>query len=216
MYRKFEFYRPYAPPPPAPGLRRRGLAWLERNMGLHCCVLFRHSVEGGGGATGNVRCAVMDEGALLAWSGDDELELAAGPVSLAYARGDLCVGAFAGTRLVGYLWLAFGPAPHVAGLWVRFPRGAGYRYKFFVRPRHRGQGVLARLHVHADGVCRAKRVTDSFYIVDVHNAASLQAARRSGHLGAGYVGFLRAFGRPLVFRSVGARRAGFTFIPQPP
>src|SRR5687767_5836956 len=92
----------------------------------------------------------LTEPEALAWCSDPELELNAYQVQAAFARGDVCLGAFDGARLVGYGWLAYGPAPHTGGAWVHFDPEARYSYKKFVRPGDRGRRVAHGLSALAD------------------------------------------------------------------
>lgn len=216
-FRKFEFYPRCAPPRRRPTAPRRAFSWLQRNLGLHCCAIVANELRPQPAPVHSIATyARIDEARALSWCGDPELELGAAQISLAFARGDRCIGAFAGTRLVGYMWLAFGPAPHVDGVWVRCSPGDCYAYKFFVRSRYRGQRIIADLHQQADAECLAQGAHRKLYMVDVHNVASLHAARRNGHLTLGYAGFLRCLGNPGgFFRSPGVRRSGFELYRPP-
>jgi hypothetical protein len=215
-FRKFEFYARSQRQAPEAGTAQRAFSWLQRNLGLHCCVILANELRPQVAPVHSiVTYAPLDEAQALSWCGDKELELGATQISLAFSRGDRCIGAFAGTRLVGYMWLAFGASPHVDGIWVDFAQGDCYAYKFFVRSRYRGQRIIADLHRQADAECLGRGAHRKLYIVDMHNVASLQAARRSGHVALGYAGFLRCLGRPRFFRSPGARQAGFRLYRSP-
>src|SRR5262249_34763528 len=64
-------------------------------------------------------------------------------VTAPLARGDLCIGAFSGDKLVAYTWRALrGPVPHTGGWEVVWNPGLVYRYKAFTLPDYRG------LHIH--------------------------------------------------------------------
>jgi hypothetical protein len=149
----------------------------------------------------------------LAWCSDPELELNASQVQAAFARGDVCLGAFDGTRLVGYGWLAYEPAPHTGGAWVHFDPEGRYSYKKFVRPGDRGRRVAHGLSALADApvFVRGRRFTISF--VDLLNRASLRSTLRSGSRKVGFAGIVRLGRHALALASPGARRYGFRFAP---
>jgi GNAT superfamily N-acetyltransferase len=209
-FRKFEFYPRQERSRQRQPVPQRALGWIQRNLGLHCCAIIANDLRPQPSPVHSIATyAPVDEAQALSWCGDAELELGAAQISRAFARGDRCIGAFAGTRLVGYMWLAFGPAPHVDGIWVRYAPGDCYAYKFFVRARYRGQRIIADLHQRADALCLEAGAHRKLYMVDVHNLASVHAARRNGHLTLGYAGFLRYAGLVQCFQSRGARKAGF-------
>ena len=67
-----------------------------------------------------------------------------------FARGEICIGAFAGSSLVGYAWFACDPAPLRDGLWMMYDPGVVYIYRAFVHPAYRGRGIAPALYRHAD------------------------------------------------------------------
>ena len=143
----------------------------------------------------------------------DESELAVTPTKAAqaFARGDLCVGAFDGTRLIGYAWFASRPAPHVDGLWMAFDSNAVYIYRALVRPEYRGRGIAPALYHFADRRFLEQGKGYAIICVNIYNRPSIAAAQRSGASTAGYTAYWTAGGRFLTVRSPGAKRCGFRF-----
>src|SRR4051812_14531234 len=80
-----------------------------------------------------LRYAALTHAELLQWCRDPALELDEIKAVTALRRGDICMGAMDGERLIGYVWFAFGHTPHVEGSWVRLQGGARYLYKAFIR-----------------------------------------------------------------------------------
>ena len=72
----------------------------------------------------------------------------------AYARGDLCVGAFSWGELIGYCWFAPSAAPHMDRAWIDFPPDVVYTYKSYVRPPCRGRMSTGTSAVFRPALCR--------------------------------------------------------------
>ena len=162
-----------------------------------------------------IRCAPMKRRELLRWCADAGLELSEQHVRLALDRGDLCLGAYDGERLVGYQWIGFGPTPHVAGLWVRVRTGDCYIYKKFVHRDYRGLRIAGVLNSEANVIAERHGCERVICLVDLHNTASWQVAKRCGSWTAGYAGYLAWFGISIPFRSGGAAEQGFTLYNPP-
>src|SRR5690606_15093936 len=137
-------------------------------------------------------------------------------VRLAFARGELCVGALHGKKLVGDEWHAFGAAPDVDGIWVSVSPEARYSYKKFVRPEYRGQRIGAGLSSYSDVQCLERGRKWSVGFVGLNNPASFRVARRLGSRTIGYAGYFRFGDRFIAFRSPGAKRFGFRFYRREP
>jgi GNAT superfamily N-acetyltransferase len=163
-------------------------------------------------AIGGIRCRLAKERELLCWCDDPALELTEEQIHAACARGDLCVGAYDGERLVGYEWLGFGPTPHVGRLWVQFSPGDCYMYKKFVLPAYRGNGIAALLDAKADEIAALSERERIVCFIDVQNAASWRSAKRRLCWVAGYIGYIALFGLSIPFRTGGAMREGFRFF----
>lgn len=158
---------------------------------------------------------VLPEGDVLEHCNDAGLDLRAEMVREAYARGDLCLGAFKSSELVGYCWLAFAPVPHLDGVWVRFAASVAWTYKSLVRPAYRGRGIAAALYVGGDIVCAERERRHSVICVESHNRPSVSAALRANYQPAGYGGYVRR-GMPLLTWSTPmARRHGVAFFLPP-
>ena len=133
---------------------------------------------------------VLSQADVLEHCNDAALDLRAGMVGQAYARGDVCVGAFEDNELVGYCWLAFAPVPHLDGVWVRFADSVAWTYKSLVRPASRGRGIAAALYTAGDAVCAERERRYSVICVESHNQPSVQAALRAGYKPGGYGGYV--------------------------
>lgn len=123
---------------------------LARRAGVRVFRLFaRPLADREANAIGwpNIKLRIIQEVDLLPLCADADLDLEQGRIKAAYARGDLCVGAYdhAGL-LVGYCWLAFSALPHLDGVWVDFGPEVVWRYKSLVRPSHRGRGIASALY----------------------------------------------------------------------
>jgi GNAT superfamily N-acetyltransferase len=153
----------------------------------------------------------MREAELLRWCSEPELELNEQRVRSALARGDLCLGAFHGERLVGYQWIGLGSTPHVAGLWVQVKPDDCYIYKKFVRPAYRGQRIAGQLNVHANQIAARHGRTRIIHLIDLANLPSWQVAKRIGSSTVGYAGYIAWFTVPIPFHSPGATNHGFRF-----
>ena len=154
---------------------------------------------------------LADRRELLPHCADPNLKLSTNFVCAALARGDICVAAFDGARLVAYEWVAFGPTPHIGGVWVEFDKTARYGYKQFVLPQYRGQRIAAALATHSDGWCKRRGRSHAVSFIDLDNEASWHASLRVGNETVGYAGYVTIFGVFISFRTAGARQAGFRF-----
>lgn len=196
------------------GILWRLLRRLRRHFGANLvCVLRR---ELGMAAyvpcvRPDLECRVLNEEQTLAAASDPELELDPGWVRAACARGAVCLGAFSGSRLVGYNWLAFGDTPYSAGVWVSIGPVYRYSHKTFVRPECRGQRISQALHLLADrpDLRRGRRFAVNF--VNADNDASLAALRRAGSERIGYVAYAECFGTLIAVRSPHVKHAGIRF-----
>jgi GNAT superfamily N-acetyltransferase len=142
---------------------------------------------------------------------DPCLDLRAPSVRAAFARGDLCVGAFDGGKLAGYAWFAQAPAPHVMGLQVRFAAHVVYTYKTFVRPQYRGRGIAPALYAFPDAHFRALGRSEAALCVDTHNRASIAAARKSGGALAGWLAYWHRGRHFRAYHSPGLAPLGLRF-----
>lgn len=139
------------------------------------------------------------------------LQLSAAKARDGFARGEVCIGAFHGTSLVGYTWFAYERAPHVDGLWMAFDGRAVYVYRAFVLPRYRGRGIAPALYGFGDPLFRSQGRDCALLCIGLGRAASFAAARRSGARTIGYGAYFHA-GRVLFqLRTPGTVRSGYRF-----
>jgi GNAT superfamily N-acetyltransferase len=182
-----------------------------RYLGLYLCRIVSRPLGCEHTPPGPIGYCLMNERDLLPHCADADLELSEGHVRAAFSRGDLCVGAFAGGRLVGYEWLAFRRTPHMDGIWVEFDPGSRYGYKKFVRPEFRGRHIAAGLSAYGDPWCLRRGCSRTIAFIELDNDASWRAAARLGSRTIGYAGYLKLFDTFVAFRSKGARALGFRF-----
>lgn len=145
---------------------------------------------------------------------DPRLELERGFVDDAVDRDDFCAAVFHDEHMVAYAWNAVGPTPHDDRLMVHFDAPAGYSYKAFTRPEYRGRRLQ---NVVADAgrdeyLCRGRTMVLSF--VESHNLASIASSGHRPNRRVGFAGYLCVGSRVLPFRTPGARRFGFRFVPR--
>lgn len=139
------------------------------------------------------------------------LRLSAAKAREGFARGEVCIGAFHETSLVGYAWFAYQHAPHVDGLWMAFDPRAIYIFRAFVLPSYRGRGIAPALYAAGDPLFASQGRDSALLCIGIRHAASFAAARRSGARTIGYGAYLRAGRRLLQLRTPGAVRAGYRF-----
>ncbi|MBM4202825.1 MAG: hypothetical protein FJ194_01565 [Gammaproteobacteria bacterium] len=132
-------------------------------------------------------------------------------VNAALDRGDICVAAFDGEHLVGFIWGSFSTAPHSDGLWVKAEHPYRYGDKSFVEPQYRGQRLVFALQRARDMVCLERGYPLNVGFIETHNYPSLLATIRSGSKRVGYAGYVRLFGRSYPFRTPGVVPHTFQF-----
>ncbi len=160
----------------------------------------------------NISFRVIEKRDLLPYCADPELELCDPFVRAAFDRGDWCVAAFDGNALIGYHWLAFGPAPHIDGVWVACDARARYGYKQFVRPQYRGRRIAGRLSTHCDALCAQRGCNRAIAFINIENHASWRAQLHRGAHTVGYAGYFKWQGLFAGFRTPGARKLKFRFF----
>lgn len=159
----------------------------------------------------DVELRPMEEHDMLALCSQPSLDLDAGKVSDAYARGDVCLAAFEQGEAVGYCWLAFAPLPHLDGVWVDFDQHAAWLYKSFVVTAHRGRGIAPALYRFAKRCWRAKSREYALICMESHNLASISAARRAGYRASGMGGYMFQSDKVYSWTSPRAKPAAVRF-----
>ena len=188
---------------------------LKSHLGLHLYVLQVRAQDPDAAVPAlppgvSLRIASREE--LLRASADLTLALAPESIEAALDRGDLCVAAFEGDRLIAYVWRAFGPTPAEDGLWITVPKPFRYGYKSFTRPDYRGRHIQQALSFATDRLCLERGFTQGLSYVETHNYPSLMSNLRHGNRTVGHLGYFTWFGRHLTFRTPGARRLGVRFF----
>jgi GNAT superfamily N-acetyltransferase len=185
---------------------------LSRHAGLRLFRVFDRMLERRAPApAAGLEYRLLHEANLEELCEDATLDLAPAKVRAAYRRGEVCVGAFFGSKLAGYCWFAFSAAPHMDSAWIDFPPDVVYAYKCFVRPAYRGRGIAAALYRLADPLWLERGRRRAMICVESHNFASIAAAKRAGFSHAGYAGYLGGarFG---AWRSPPAAHYGLRFF----
>jgi GNAT superfamily N-acetyltransferase len=164
-----------------------------RHARLRAFRVFARRVGGGTQtAASDLRLRLLREPEALSLCVEPALDLAPSKIRAAYARGDLCVGAFHGADVLGYCWFAFTAAPHMDRVWLDFPSDVVYTYKSFVRPMFRGRGIAAAMYRFADAAATDRGRRRAIICVESHNWPSIAAARRGGFSEAGYAAYVGA------------------------
>ncbi len=195
------------------GLHGRLASALSRRAGLRGFRFFRRALDTSAAAVvPGLELRVLWEGDMGSLCRRAELDLQPAKVSAAYARGDLCAGAYESGQLVGYCWFAFAPSPHLDGVWVDFHEEGVWMYKSLVLPSHRGRGIAPLLYRFTDRLCMERGRTFSISCIETHNRPSIAAILRARYEASGYACYLWRDRKMLAWRSPGARRLGVRFF----
>jgi GNAT superfamily N-acetyltransferase len=198
-------------------LHARLAGGLRRHAGLRVFRMFSRPLESEPlrALPEGVALRLLREREVLELCRDAELDLRQEGVAAAYARGDLCVGAFDAEMVAGYCWFAFAPLAHLDGVWVEFGRRVAWTYKSLVRPARRGRGIAPALYRFGDAACLERGRGTSVICVESHNRPSLRAALKAGYAPAGYAGYLLRGSRLVTWSSAAAKDRGVSFfLPQ--
>jgi ribosomal protein S18 acetylase RimI-like enzyme len=205
----------------AAALHRFVMRRAGRLAGLHVYRVMVRELAAGDAwiAVPGIELRLMKPLELLPYCAHAELELVPAALRDAQARGEGCIGALQGTQLAGYLWYAFGPAPHTRGTWTEVPQGTAYLFRTYVQPAFRGRGIATALFRRADAAFLPSPCRRALACVELHNYASAAALRSAGFRSAGTVATLQPpvgqGARLLQWRSAGAARTGFRFRATP-
>lgn len=186
---------------------------LARRAGLRAFRFFRRTLDTSAAAgVPGIELRVLWEQDVAPLCRRAELDFQPAKVSAAYARGDLCAGAYESDQLVGYCWFAFAPSPHLDGVWVDFHEKGVWMYKSLVLPSHRGRGIAPMLYRFMDRLCAERGRKFSISCIETHNRPSIAAILRTGYEAAGYACYVRGSRKLLAWRSPGARLLGVRFF----
>jgi hypothetical protein len=191
------------------------LVQLLRYAGIHIYAVYHGEIAATAPADivgSDLSIGVIPHQQLLRFARNPELDLTPRFLEAAARRGDVCIGALEGDRLIAYTWRSDGQTPAEDGFRVSLERPQWYRYKTLTLPAHRGRQLAAALHAVAGAVGRAGHHAETIGYIRINNFASAKAARRSGYRRVGYAGYLSLFGLNLPFRTPGAGRHGFRFV----
>jgi hypothetical protein len=136
-------------------------------------------------------------------------------VDPALARGDICLAAFAGGRMVAFVWRSFGTAPHADDVWVEIKPPYWYTYKMYTHRDFRGGHLAGLLAQFGDRFCQDGGYVRGIGFIETHNYRSIRANLRVGSRLVGFAGYLKLFGKAYPFRSPGAAAHSFRFYRHP-
>ena len=190
----------------------RVMSRLGHHAGLRVFRIFSRRLRApAAGPAPRAECRLLKEREVLALCADRTLDLMPDKVQAAYARGDVCVGAYQDEVFAGYCWFALSALPQMDGAWLEFPDHVVYTYKSYVRPAFRGRGIASALFRFADALFLKQGRTHAVLCVESHNQPSIAAALRSGFVDAGYAGYFSG-ARLRAWRSRAAAGHGLRFF----
>jgi hypothetical protein len=200
-----------------PSFLQRVLASLEWRLGLRILwVISRDMTRSGPPQGSGLRFRQLGEAEALSIAADPAMDLRPAWVRQVLRLPGGCTAAFRGDKAVAYVWFAFESAPDREGLWACVPGGAVYRYKAFVRPELRSEGIGRDLNRFTDGMCVEGGRTTALSYIAAHNARSLASSKATGSRVVGCILAWRLLGKPLVLYSPGARASGLRIVDRPP
>lgn len=100
-----------------------------------------------------------------------------------FAQGAVCLGAFRGTDLLGWLWFtvgAFRDHTHPVAVELTPAAATAWDFDVYVRPEARFTAAFARLWEAAFDALRERGVSQTLSAISAYNPASLRAHRRLG------------------------------------
>jgi GNAT superfamily N-acetyltransferase len=196
-----------------PMLHERLASTLARRAGVRGFRFFRRTLDSAAPPTipRGLELRMLGERDAARLCRRAELDFQPAKLDAAFARGDLCAGAYESDELVGYCWFAFAPLPHLDGVWVDFHEEGVWMYKSLVLPSCRGRGIAPALYRFTDGLCLERRRKFSISCVETHNRPSVSSILRSGYTLAGYAAYLRRGRTLLTWTSPGAQRMAVRF-----
>ena len=145
-------------------------------------------------------------------SRDPSLNMSAGFIKDAIARGDLAFGGFDGRDLVSYIWRSAESAPDADGIWIRLRKPYNYSYKSFTRAEYRGQRISPVVHLFSDNEMRKLGYHYRVGFVAITNFASINMGKHMGSQKIGHAGYLAWFGQLITFRTRAVKQIGFEFF----
>ncbi len=139
----------------------------------------------------------VDEPSLCTFARNTDLELGNNFLQKAESQGGKCFAFQHGEDLASYGWYSTEPTDVYPGLYVSFPEGYLYAYKFFTLPLFRGQGLYPRNIVNT--MLRSEYSNLRLFLFVEHiNVPSLKSCRKLGLSPIGNVYLIRIFGRYFI------------------
>lgn len=111
-------------------------------------------------------------------------------IEKAFARGDQCVGALDGKKVVGYAWRSSSQVEVDYPIYMQFGNKLYYRYKGFVAPEYRGKDIFNNIKLVAESAQIGLDRTYAFGCIETHNYPSLKASHKHGDISIGYTAYI--------------------------
>lgn len=111
-----------------------------------------------------------------------------------FAQGAVCLGAFRGAELLGWLWFvteSFRDFTHPVNFTLRPPGTVAWDFDVYVRPEARLSAAFARLWEAGAAELRSRGIIQTLSAISAYNPASLRAHRRLGTAPFGSILVLR-------------------------
>ena len=184
-----------------------------RRGGLHVFRVYYRRLGAAAARTLNpeLSCRPLGEREIVSFCADPQLDLSERMVLAALSHGNVCLGAFSGGELAGYVWFAYADAPHVDGVRVSVPGEAIYRFKAFVRPGYRGRGIAPLLYGATDDMVARPGRRYVVNCIALQNGPSIAASLRSGDEPLGHLGYWQAGRRFVALHSRAVELFGLRF-----
>ena len=123
-------------------------------------------------------------------------------------QGDQCVGAVKNGQVIGYGWRTVKSIEVDQQVKIQFGDKLYYRYKGYVLPEHRGNGLFNLIKSINEQTLIDNGRTHVFGCIETHNFASLRASLNNGDFTIGYSAyFINRFGL-MSWQSRGAKKWG--------
>jgi hypothetical protein len=185
----------------------------RRVSSLRIFIVLVHSFEAAPlppDETGELVARFLTTDEVECYASDEDFRYSQAFASDALSRGDRCFGVFYGETLLCYCWYATGAAPVFEDIEVAVAHPYVYGYNAYTAGSHRGKGLHRIGVVAAKQEYRREGMRGFIAYIEADNLAPLTAAYRMGEELAGFVVFVKLFGRLRWFATPGCRQIGFT------
>ena len=122
-----------------------------------------------------------------------------------FAQGSICLGAFKGSELAGYMWLHFSayPEDEVRCLFAPEPESdTAWDFDIHIFPKYRLGYTFSRLWDEADALLRARNIRWTMSRISAFNSASLASHLRMGLKSIGSAIYIVGFQYQLMLATI--------------